>query len=42
MSIDTIAYLLLAILAAVIIAGLVGIIKLIILWCEARRWRKGK
>ena len=45
MSVDTIniiAYLLLAGLAAVIIAGFVGIIKLIILWCEARRWRRGK
>ena len=42
MSIDTITYLLLAIIAAVIIAGFVGIIKLIILWCEARRWRMGK
>lgn len=42
MSIDTITYLLLAILAAVIIAGFVGIIKLIILWCEVRSWRKGK
>lgn len=45
MSIDTITYLLLAILAAVIIAGFVGIIKLIILWLEVRmwrRWRRGK
>lgn len=43
MSVDTIniiAYLLLAVLAAVIIAGFVGIIKLIIFWCEMRAWRK--
>ena len=40
MSINTITYLLLAFLAAVIIAGLVGVIKLIILWCEARRRRR--
>lgn len=42
MNIDTITYLLLAVIAAVIIAGLVGIIKLIIIWCEARAWRKKK
>lgn len=42
MIIDTITYLLLAIIAAVIIAGFVGIIKLIILWWEARMWRKGR
>jgi hypothetical protein len=42
MSIDTITYLILAIGAAVIIAGFVGIIKLIILWWEVRAWRKGK
>jgi len=40
MSIDTITYLLLAILAAVIIAGFVCIIKLIILWWEVRMWRR--
>lgn len=45
MIIDTITYMLLAIIAAVIIAGFVGIIKLIILWWEVRmwrRWRRGK
>lgn len=41
-TIDTITYLAMAVLAAVVIAGAVGVVKLIILWCEVRMWRKGK
>lgn len=40
--IDIITCLAGAILFALLIAGCVEIIKLIILWCEVNIWRKGK
>ena len=38
--INIITYLVIAIIAAIFIAGGVGLIKLIILWWEVRMWRK--
>ena len=38
--IDILTCLAMALLFALLIAGSIGIIKLIILWCEVRIWRK--